>query len=77
MPVTADILKEQLQAPDDVWIITPEFTVLLPSGHKLGKVSSTELPHCFVLTCLIIACYKVVLYFYGVFTHRCHNVLSV
>ncbi|GFG40008.1 hypothetical protein Cfor_12981 [Coptotermes formosanus] len=39
MPVTADILKEQLQAPDDVWIITPEFTVLLPSGHKLGKPS--------------------------------------
>lgn len=39
MPVTADILKEQLDAPDDVWVIIPEFTVLLPSGHKLGKPS--------------------------------------
>jgi len=45
MPVTADILKEQLQAPDDVWVIVPEFTVLLPSGHKLGKVRSTDLQH--------------------------------
>jgi hypothetical protein len=50
MPVTADILKEQLQAPDDVWIIIPEFTILLPSGHKLGKVGNTELPQHFVLT---------------------------
>lgn len=38
MPVTADTLKGQLQAPDDVWVIIPEFTVLLPSGHRLGKV---------------------------------------
>jgi methionyl-tRNA synthetase len=39
MPVTADILKEQLQAPDDIWIMVPEFTILLPSGHKLGTPS--------------------------------------
>jgi len=45
MPVTADILKEQLQAPDDIWIMVPEFTILLPSGHKLGTVRSTELQH--------------------------------
>ena len=58
MPVTADILKEQLQAPDDVWIIIPEFTVLLPSGHILGKVRSPELLHHFVFTCSIIALHK-------------------
>jgi len=45
MPATADILKEQLQAPDDVWVMVPEFTILLPSGHTLGKVRSTELQH--------------------------------
>ena len=45
MPVTADILKEQLQAPDDIWIMVPEFTILLPAGHKLGKVRSTEQQH--------------------------------
>ena len=61
MPVTADILKEQLQAPDDVWIIVPEFTVLLPSGHKLGKVRSMELPRHFVLTCKSLPIIKVAL----------------
>ncbi|XP_069704036.1 methionine--tRNA ligase, cytoplasmic isoform X2 [Periplaneta americana] len=39
MPVTSDILREQLQAPSDVWVIIPEFTTLLPAGHKLGKPS--------------------------------------
>ncbi|KAJ9599356.1 hypothetical protein L9F63_010177, partial [Diploptera punctata] len=39
MPVTSDIMKEQLQAPDDVLVIVPEFTMLLPPRHKLGKPS--------------------------------------
>lgn len=70
MPVTADILKEQLQAPDDVWVMVPEFTILLPAGHKLGKVRSTEQRHqsfrCFSVAhhkgCIVILCIRCIVF---------------
>lgn len=43
MPETSRIMAEQMQAPDNVFVITENVTQLLPPGHKIGKVSAYRL----------------------------------
>ena len=42
MPATSATIQQQLNAPADVNIITPAFICRLPSGHKIGKVSTRD-----------------------------------
>lgn len=37
MPESSRIMAEQMQAPDNVFVITENVTQLLPPGHKIGK----------------------------------------
>lgn len=43
MPETSRIMAEQMQAPNSVFVITENVTQLLPTGHRIGKVSSHRL----------------------------------
>lgn len=39
MPSTSKTIGEQLQAPEDVWVLTESVYQLLKPGHIIGKVS--------------------------------------
>ncbi|KAM7249426.1 hypothetical protein ACFE04_019560 [Oxalis oulophora] len=39
MPSTSAIMREQMNAPDDVLVLTNEINILLQPGHKIGKPS--------------------------------------
>lgn len=41
MPSIFQTMREQLNAPDDIFVLTDEVYILLPEGHKIGKVSFT------------------------------------
>lgn len=51
MPDTSKIMAEQLNAPESLYVLTEDVTMLLPPGHKIGHVS--------------IFCYKVHISFKG------------
>lgn len=38
MPQTSEVIKTQLNAPSEVYILRDKFTLLLKPGHQLGKV---------------------------------------
>lgn len=38
MPQTSDTLKQQINLPEDSFVIPDKFLPYLPPGHKIGKV---------------------------------------
>lgn len=39
MPETSRMMADQVQAPNNAFVITENVTKLLPTGHRIGKVS--------------------------------------
>lgn len=39
MPSISETMREQMNVPTEVFVLTNEVNMLLPEGHKIGKVS--------------------------------------